>query len=263
MRETLIDIDGFSFSFGEKRILDSVSLSVFDDEYLSVIGPNGAGKTTLLKCLVRMHEGGSGSISLMGKPLNRYNRKDLARIMSYVPQSLGGIPPFTVKEFVMMGRYPHLSPFTTFGADDRKAVHDALILADAHGLAHRRLGTLSGGERQIVSIAAALAQGARIMLLDEPTTFLDPRHEADILAVLRKIKDELGVTVISVTHNINNAALGSDRVAVLKDGAVAFLGEAHDIMTNEVLEQVYGKTFTFATHPVTGTAVIVPDAGDV
>jgi len=158
-----------------------------------------------------------------------------------------------------MGRYPHLSPFTTFAPGDRKAVRDALRLTGAMELAGRRMYTLSGGERQTVYIAAALAQGAPIMLLDEPATFLDPRHEAEINGVLKKIRIEAGVTIITVTHNINSAALESDRVVILKNGAVAFMGNARDIMSNDVLEPVYGKSFTFVRHPETGENVIVPD----
>ena len=260
MKQPLIDIRQFSFSIGEKTVLDSVSLTVFEDEYLSVIGPNGAGKTTLLKCLLRIHAGGSGSITLKGKALDQYSRKALARLMSYVPQGNGSRLPFTVEEFVMMGRYPHLSPFTTFTPDDRKAVRDALRLTGAVELANRRMYTLSGGERQTVFIAAALAQGAPIILLDEPATFLDPRHEAEINGVLKKIRKEAGVTIITVTHNINNAALESDRVVILKNGAVAFMGNARDIMSNDVLGPVYGKPFTFVRHPTTGENVIVPDS---
>ena len=259
MKQPLIDIRQFSFSIGEKTVLDSVSLTVFEDEYLSVIGPNGAGKTTLLKCLLRIHPGGSGSIILKGKALDQYSRKALARLMSYVPQGNGSRLPFTVEEFVMMGRYPHLSPFTTFTPDDRSAVRDALCLTGAVELASRRMYTLSGGERQTVYIAAALAQGAPIMLLDEPATFLDPRHEAEINGVLKKIRKEAGVTIITVTHNINSAALESDRVVILKNGAVAFMGNARDIMSNDVLEPVYGKSFMFVRHPATGENVIVPD----
>jgi len=259
VKQPLIDIRQFSFAIGEKTVLDSVSLTVFEDEYLSVIGPNGAGKTTLLKCLLRIHTGGSGSITLKGKPIEQYSRKALALLMSYVPQGNGSRLPFTVEEFVMMGRYPHLSPFTTFTPDDRKAVRDALCLTGAMELANRRMYTLSGGERQTVFIAAALAQGAPIMLLDEPATFLDPRHEAEINGVLKKIRKEAGVTIITVTHNINSAALDGDRVAILKNGAVAFMGNALDIMSNDVLEPVYGKSFTFVRHPATGENVIVPD----
>ncbi|MFC1508748.1 ABC transporter ATP-binding protein [Candidatus Omnitrophota bacterium] len=262
MDSPIIDIQNFSFSIGDTKILDSVSLHIFDDEYLSIIGPNGAGKTTLLKCLMRIYTGGQGTIVLNGRSIERYSRKELARLISYVPQSIGNNLPFTVEEFVMMGRYPHLSPFTTFGEQDRNAVRDALSLTGMEGLENRHLSTLSGGERQTIYIAAALAQGARIMLLDEPTAFLDPKHGDDIHRILRKIKEEAGVTIISVTHNINSAALESDRVAVLKNGKVVFSGNAPEIMTNEVLEPVYGKTFTFVDHPVTGSRVIIPESSE-
>ena len=262
MNSPLIDIRNFSFAIGAKVILDSISLTVSEDEYLSIIGPNGAGKTTLLKCLIRIYTGGKGTITLGGKPLEQYSQKELARIMSYVPQGNGSQLPFTVEEFVMMGRYPYLSPFTSFTRKDRYAVQNALSLTGAVFLSERRLSTLSGGERQTVYIAAALAQSTRILLLDEPTTFLDPKHEADVHAILKTIKREFGTTIISVTHDINSAALQSDRIVILKNGTVAFEGSARDIMKNEVLESVYERPFTFVSHPVSGQLIVVPEVNE-
>jgi len=159
-----------------------------------------------------------------------------------------------------MGRYPHLSPFTSFSAKDKKAVKEALELTDTIQMSDRVLTTLSGGERQTVFIAAALAQGADILLLDEPTTFLDPKHEQDIYRILRRINNELGIIIVSVTHDINSAVLQGERIVILKNGCLQFEGEAAEIMNKKILAPAYGKDFTFLKHPLTGQTIIAPEA---
>ncbi len=259
MSNTLIEIRSYSFGIGRTGILKNVSLDVTEGEYVSIVGPNGAGKTTLLKCLNRILTGGRGSILVAGKPLNDYSQRELARLMSYVPQADGRLSPFTVSEFVMMGRYPHLSPFSTLTKQDTDAVRQSLELTGTLGFAERRLRTLSGGERQKVYIAAALAQGARILLLDEPTTFLDPRHQADIQVTLRRVNRDSGVTVLSATHDINDAVWSSGRVVGLKEGTIAFCLPVEQIMTGSFLRDLYGKAFLFLKHPQTGRPIAVPE----
>lgn len=255
----IIEISDFSFSVGTIGILKNVTMTVDNGDYHAIIGPNGAGKSTLLKCLIRIYTGGTGSVVIDGRSLESYNQKDLARLMSYVPQSDGRSLDFTVYEFVMMGRYPYLSPFTSVGKRDREEVSRALELTETTEFAERHLNTLSGGERQNVFIAAAIAQGSQILLLDEPTTFLDPKHEADIHRTLKRVNRERGITILSVTHDINHAIILSDRITALKSGSVAFSGSPSAVMTNDLLERIYDKTFLFTSHPVTGQPVIVPE----
>lgn len=257
MTQESIQIKNYSFSIGDKQILHDVSLSVKEGEFLSIIGPNGAGKSTLIKCLIRINTGGKGEISLAGKPLASYSQKALARLLGYVPQTDGRSLPFTVEEFVMMGRYPYLSPFTPIRHEDEQAVQDALGLTGTGHLAGRVMNTLSGGERQNVLIAAALAQGTRILLLDEPTTFLDPKHVADVHGILKRINRERGITIVMVTHDINAAALLSNRIAILKEGRLAFEGLPGEVMQNAVLSGIYDKSFLFVTHPITGQQLTV------
>lgn len=256
----VIRIRDFSFSLDGKRILDGVTLDAGTGEFLSIIGPNGAGKTTLLKCLIRIHSGGTGEILLANRPLAAYRQRELARIVAYVPQGDGRELPFTVEEFVLMGRYPYQGPFAAITREDRLAVRESLELTETTVFAGRALDTLSGGERQCVMIAAALAQETRILLLDEPATFLDPKHTAGINAILRRVNRERGLTVIMVTHDINGAAMLSDRIAVLKQGRIATTGCPAAIMTNGTIESVYGTPFLFVPHPVTGQRLIVPEA---
>ncbi len=259
MQKPVIELENLSLTISNKPILDSVSLQIFEGDYLSIIGPNGAGKTSLLKCLMRIYSDYSGTIRFQGKPLEKINQKNLAKQISYVPQANGRIFPFTVEEFVMMGRYPHLNPFTSFNAEDRKAVQHALEMTQMELFVDRLMNTLSGGERQIVFIAAAFAQGAKTMLLDEPTTFLDPKHEAEIYAILRRLNQELGMAIVSVTHDINSAVLQSDKIVILKQGKVTYSGGAQQIMQNEILEQAYDKSFEFIKHPITGQKIVLPD----
>jgi iron complex transport system ATP-binding protein len=256
----LVEVSGFTLEIGGVRILRDVSLAVTEGEFVSVIGPNGAGKTTLLRCMMRILAGGTGEILIAGRVLGSYTQRELARVVSYVPQADGRLLPFTVREFVMMGRYPHLSPFSVTAPEDVAAVERAMEMTGTAPFADRPLDTLSGGERQGALIAAALAQGAKLLLLDEPATFLDPRHEAEMARLLRRANREGGVTIVAVTHDVNAAALRSDRVVALKDGAVVFAGTGRELMTDTALELIYDKRFLMVEHPTAGMPVAVPDA---
>ncbi len=255
----IIAIKNLSYKIEGKTILDSISFEINSGDYISIIGPNGAGKSTLLKCLMRINTSWTGEFFLDGLSLSRFSQRELAKKISYVPQTDGRLFPFTVEEFVLLGRYPYLSPFTTISPPDREAVHAALELTQTTELGQRRLDTLSGGERQTVLIAAALAQGAPILLLDEPTTFLDPRHEIDIFRLLKKINQKYQRTIITVTHNINQAALQGQRVIILKAGQVLFDGKSAQIMDNQILQQAYQKSFLFTHHPETKQLITVPE----
>jgi iron complex transport system ATP-binding protein len=259
-RETVIEIRNFSFRFGSTQILSDVSFTVQRGEHLSIVGPNGAGKTTLLKCVDRILTGGVGEIRICGRPLESYRQRELARLISYVPQADGRVFPYTVEQFVLMGRYPYLSPFSPVSKEDRQAVREALELTGTTLFADRRLDTLSGGERQKVYIAAALAQGANVLLLDEPTTFLDYRHRAEIESLLVRANKLSGVTVVAVTHDVNHAALQSDRIVALCEGSVAFCGRPEGIMNPDVLERIYGISFSLVDHPRAPLPMIVPRA---
>lgn len=259
MNDVAIKIANLCFSYGQGNALKDVTLTVRKGEYLSIVGPNGAGKTTLLKCVNRIYNGNSGSIQVADKPLEHYSQKELARSVAYVPQANGRRPPFTVHEYVMMARYPYLSPFSSVSREDKVAVARALEETETSPFAARYMDTLSGGECQKVYLAGALAQGVQILLLDEPTTFLDPKHEADIQALLWRSNREKATTIVSVTHDINRATLASDRVVAMKDGAIVFDGTSEKFMTNAVLEKIYSRSFIFTKHPQSDKTVIVPE----
>lgn len=261
--DNIIRIDSFSFSYGRKQILDDVSFNVARGESLAIVGPNGAGKTTLIKCLDALLDGvagaiKSGTIELDGRVIADYSRKQLARLVSYVPQADGHVAPFNVEQFITMARYPHLSPFSPVDGHDLDVVRETMERTDTARFAERSLESLSGGERQRVFIAAAIAQGAKIILLDEPTTFLDYRHQDEVRRLLAQTAQADDLTMISVTHDVNRAALESDRIVALCEGRVTFIGNPKEIMRPEVLQRIYGTTFIMVDHPETGLPVIVP-----
>jgi iron complex transport system ATP-binding protein len=234
----IIQIKELSIKLSGNTILKKVSLSVDHGEYISIIGPNGAGKTTLIKCIAGIYRDWTGSIEIEGNPFESYDSKALARLQSYVPQAEGRTNPLTVAEFVEMGRYPHLSAFTTLQTADYAAIDAAIRRAGLESFRHRKMNTLSGGERQMVFIAAALAQGSNLLLLDEPSTFLDYRHQAKVAAILKSACRENAITVIAVHHDINTAAASSDRILALKDGMLTENGTLEEIVNPQTLEKI-------------------------
>jgi iron complex transport system ATP-binding protein len=256
---TALGVQGLKCRIRGKLILDSVSFSVGRGELLALIGPNGAGKTTLLKCLMRIIPFDDGSVELCGKDVNSLRQKSLARCASYVPQADSRYLPFTAGEFVMTGRYPHLSPFTSCSAEDRGVVYEAMKVTGTSELKDRRMSSLSGGERQLVMIAAALAQESPIMLLDEPAAFLDPGHEHKVMRLLGEINERLGTTIVMVTHDINRAILTGGLALVLDRGRVEYFDRTGNLASSGVLERIYERRFAYVRHPVAGCDIIVPE----
>lgn len=258
MARTAVQFDRVAVGYGEKAVLSGVSFSVAEGEFLTVIGPNGVGKTTLIKCLCGIITDWKGSIKVFGHSLQDYSYKNLAKLISYVPQSGTHSFPFTVWEFTLMGRYPHQTPFSSLGPQDKAIVEDALRVTDSLELADRSMASLSGGERQKVYIAAALAQGSPILVLDEPTTFLDYKHQEEVASLLRNLNKNQGRTIISVTHDLGLAIRLSDRVIALKDGGVAFNGVPSDMTKSDVLAGVFDTQFQFVNYGEGGVPIFVP-----
>ncbi len=260
-------VSNLTFRRGKRRVLTDVSFEMRQGETVSVIGPNGAGKTTLLKCLLRMLPAYSGEVRLMGRPLESLRQKELARLVAYVPQAEELTVPFTVEEFVLLARFPHLSPFSTLREADRAAAREAMELTDLAPLASRRMDALSGGERQRAYFAAALAQETPLLFLDEPTAFLDYRHQDEIREVLALARARVAgsLSVLSVTHDVNRAAVESDRILALSEGRIVFDGPPESLMCPDVLGSIYGGSFITVPHPGTGPPMVVPraDSGDV
>lgn len=254
-----LEVKDFSYTIGEKTILKNISFGINKGDFISIIGPNGAGKTTLLKCLdgiLPLEK--NVSIYLDGKQLTKYSRRDLSKKISYVPQAERQTFPFTVTEFIFMGRYPYISPFSQFGLKDNEVVRWAISCTGLESLANRRINSLSGGERQKVFIAAALAQETEIILLDEPTAFLDYKHQIEIKSILENLNKKSGVTMIAVTHDVNSAVANSDSVIAVKEGCIKFQGCIRDLMNVDLLREIYDTSFNLLKNPTNGGFLIVP-----
>lgn len=244
--------------FGADRpALEEVSVRVAPGTLHAVLGPNGSGKSTLMKALLGNVPLVAGEVRLGGRPLGQWPRRELARSVGAVTQTETVAFPITVRELVAMGRYPHLGALRPEGIEDRKAVRAALERCDAEELAHREVGTLSGGEFQRVRIARALAQEPRALVLDEPTASLDIRHEMEILGLLRNSANR-GMSVLLITHHLDLAARFADRLLLLHEGRVAADGKAEDVLREDVLEEVYGWPVAVRVDPETGTLRIIP-----
>ncbi len=251
----------FGFSFSTTPTLTGVNFTLEKGEYLSIIGPNGSGKSTLLKCFLRLHETGHthGELTVCGRNVDSFTQRELARLIAYVPQAGGRIPPFTVEELLKLSRYPYASRQNAMLAEDRGEVAKALELTGTQHLAAKRLDALSGGERQRAFLAAALAQGADILLLDEPASFLDPRHAAELNALLKHLNRDRHMTVLTVTHDLNHPLDAGGQVLVVRHGAQLYYGPAATLETKGVLEEAFGHTFTYLTHPETGKTLVFAD----
>ena len=236
-------INKLSFAFAEKQVLHDVSLDIEHGGFISILGPNGAGKSTLLKCICGILPGWTGNVQLAGKPLSAYSARARAQLISYVPQSVTHRLPFTVFDFAAMGRYPHLSPFSTLNSEDRQIIEDALEMVGMQEFRARRMDTLSGGERQMVMIAAALAQGGRILVLDEPITFLDYRHQVDIMQTLQRLNRGRGYTIITVNHDLHSSLSFSTSLAALKDGLLIRHDAPSAFRDEAFLETLYQTPF--------------------
>ena len=254
-----LELRELSFSVRSSTILDALTLNVHEGEFFSVIGPNGAGKSTLLRCLMRI-ESHRGTIRVQGRDIRSYGQRELAGLMSYVPQHDCEAVGYSSFEFVLMARYAHFQPFRSASRADRRAATEALAMTGIESLAERPVAELSGGERRKVSIAAALAQSSRILLVDEPTSFLDPRHQVEILALLRRLNREQGMTIVAVTHDVNTALETADRIGALREGRLIFCGTPSELGRGTVLQSVYSHPFERLSHPSSGVGFFVPKA---
>jgi len=248
MRIELIDV---VVERGGRQVLDGVTLAAEPGEVLAVVGPNGAGKTTLLQAALGLLRVASGRILLGGKEVRALSRRDVARLVAYVPQFYEGYMGFSVGDVVASGRYVHLPAFGSPGPADREAIVQALSECGLEGMEHRTVGTLSGGERQKVWLAAAMAQGSPAMLLDEPTSSLDPHHQAELVDLIRRQARE-GKTVIVVCHDLNLPALLGARVAAIKAGKLAFVGSSEEFSRTDLLESIFETRFVLAREERTG-----------
>ncbi|HKW42117.1 MAG TPA: ABC transporter ATP-binding protein [Gemmatimonadales bacterium] len=236
--------------------LRDVSLDVHGGEFHAVLGPNGSGKTTLVRAALGLLRPAAGRAEILGRSASEWSRRDLARVVGVVAQSEDNLFPQRVRETVLLGRYPHLSLFGSVRAADRAAVDRALVACDARDLADRWLWTLSGGEYQRVRLARALAQEPRLLVLDEPTTSLDLRHEMELFELVRNLVDTRGLGAMMITHHVNLAARFADHVVILAEGRVVARGAPSEALTRETVERVF--SWPVAITPFDGRPQMIP-----
>jgi iron complex transport system ATP-binding protein len=255
-----------SYRYGERRhdpgrqgawSLRHISFEVRDGEILGLLGPNGSGKTSLLKLLGKIMRPETGSIELFGTNVTGMLQDVVARLVAFVPQEQQQIFPFSIMETVLMGRFPHrargrLGMFGWEGEADLRMAQDAMKDMDVLHLADRSIHDVSSGERQRAIIARALAQKPRVLLLDEPTAFLDLNHQVEICRILRKLNDERGLAVVLVSHDLNMASQYCDRLMLMENGSLFRIGTPDNVITPDALSAVYHCEVLVDRHPGSG-----------
>ena len=245
-------------SFAIRPVLDGVSLTVDRGDLIGILGPNGSGKTTLLKVLGGALRPRAGSVTLDGRPMGGWSRREVARRIAVVPQDTSAPFDFTVLDIVLMGRYPHLGAFTLEGPGDIAIARRALQATGTSAFEPRAFSTLSGGEKQRVVIAGALAQGSTLLLLDEPTASLDIGHQLEVQALLSRLNADGGMTMLLSTHDLNLAAALCHQLVLLRDGRVLAAGRTDDVLTPANVRALYDVDADVERHARSGRLTVIP-----
>ncbi|MCX8187125.1 MAG: ABC transporter ATP-binding protein [Nitrososphaeria archaeon] len=246
------------FYYGARKILENISLTADEGELIGVVGPNGSGKTTLLKILDGLLKPKIGSVYLDGKSIQEMSIKEIARNIAMVPQDASADVEFTAFEMVIMGRTPHLGKLSLETVEDEAKVKRWMEVTETLHLAERKMSEISGGEKQRVIIARALAQEPRVLLLDEPTANLDLCYQLQIMDLLKRLTRELGLIVICAIHDLNLASRYCDRIILLNEGVIAAVGKPIEVITAENLRKVFKVDAKITHDPETNSLNIIP-----
>jgi len=253
-----VDAHNLKIAYGDTLIVPDLSLTLYPGEVTALLGPNGSGKSTVLCTLARLLQPNRGAVYLNGRNIAKLPTREIARQLAMLPQSSEVPDGVTVWELIGYGRYPHQNLLGGFSTQDLAAMRWALKVTRLEPLAERVVDTLSGGERQRAWIAMALAQQTQVLLLDEPTTFLDIRHQLDVLSLVRGLNREHGITVGWVLHDLNQAAAYSDCLIMLTGGQVVAAGSPAEVMTASTIQEVFGVEMTVIPHPISGSPTCLP-----
>jgi iron complex transport system ATP-binding protein len=249
---------GLKLGYGDRIVVDDLDLGIEAGTVTTIIGPNGCGKSTLLRALGRLLKPSGGEVLLDGKRIDKMPSKEVARILGVLPQAPTAPEGLTVADLVARGRHPHQTWYRQWSSDDEAAVSEALSMTGLLDLGDRPLDELSGGQRQRAWISMALAQGTDLLLLDEPTTFLDLAHQIEVLELVRRLHRELGRTVVMVLHDLNLAARYADRLVAMRDGKVVASGTPAEVLTEGLLAEVFELEAKVIEDPVAGTPLVIP-----
>ena len=247
-----------SLTYGDACVVENLSLTVPNGKVTVIIGPNACGKSTLLRALARLLKPSGGSVLLDGADIGSLPTKDVARRLGLLPQTPIAPQGITVSDLVARGRTPHQSVFQQWSDADETAVLDALEATGTLDLADRRIDELSGGQRQRVWIAMALAQQTDLLLLDEPTTFLDLKHQIEVLTLVRSLNRQQGRTVVVVLHDLNLACRYADNIVAMRDGSILAQGAPDHVITTDTIHRVFDLSCDVIADPVSGTPLVVP-----
>ena len=253
---SIIEVDALTVRAGAKALISNVSLNVEAGTWSTIVGPNGAGKTTLVETVAGLRRAASGSVAISGTPLSAMNERERARVVSLVPQHPEVPAGMTVKEYVSLGRSAYHGLLRPPSAQDRSIVDSVVERLSLQEFAERDVVTLSGGERQRMVLARALAQSTMVIVLDEPITGLDLRHQMDLLELLKTQVEECGLTIVATMHDLTLAGQFADRLVLLDRGAVVLDGPAASVVRSRELSQCYGMTLRVLD--VDGADVVVP-----
>lgn len=251
-----LEARGLVVAYDGKVVVDGVDLALPEGSFTVILGPNASGKSTVLRALARVLKPESGDVLFDGRALGEYGSKELARRMGLLPQDAIAPEGMRVADLVSRGRYPHHSALQRWTSADDSATREALAATNTADLAERYVDQLSGGQRQRVWVALLLAQQTPVMLLDEPTTFLDIAHQYELLDLLRELNEQ-GKTVIAVLHDLNQAARYADNLVLMKEGRVVATGTPSELITAERVGDVFGIDAVVTPDPVTGTPMVV------
>lgn len=255
----MIEVDNLSVEIQDKALLSGIDFHITQGSYWVIVGPNGSGKSTLLKALMGILPIHSGQIRLNQHHISEYKQRQRAQLISYVPQNSGRELPFSVEEFVKMSRYSYHSPLSEWSSQDQQAIEEALTITGTQAFRTRLMKTLSGGECQRVMIAAALSQQTPLILLDEPTSYLDPHHQVEIHHLIEMLNKTHHMTVLEVSHDINHAAHPDKHVLALSEGRVLWQGKGPELLDKQRLKQLYQQDFTFVVHPTNQRLIALAD----
>lgn len=246
--------------YNHRPVLDHLSIEIAPGTVTALVGPNGSGKSTLLKTLARLLKPTDGAVLLDGKAIHTMSSAAVAQRLAILPQGPSAPPGITVRELVEQGRFPHVGALRMLKQQDHATISEALRLTGMSAFAQRPLDGLSGGERQRAWIALTLAQATPVLLLDEPTTFLDIGHQLEVLELVRRLNHERMMTIVLVLHDLNQAARYAERMVVLQQGRIVADGAPREILTPELLATVFAVQANIVTDPASGTPVCLPFA---
>ncbi|WP_250301102.1 ABC transporter ATP-binding protein [Streptomyces sp. NBC_01387] len=249
-----------TLAYDDRTVVQELDLAVPDGRVTVIVGPNACGKSTTLRALGRLLKPRSGAVLLDGAELARIPTRKIAQAIGLLPQSPSAPEAITVADLVARGRQPHQHWWQQWSEEDERAVTDAMERTDTAALAERSVDELSGGQRQRVWIAMALAQETDLLLLDEPTTYLDIAHQVEVLDLVRQLNHERGRTVVAVLHDLNQAARYADHLVAMKSGRIVAEGHPKEIVTAELVREVFGLDSVVIPDPVTGSPLVVPGA---